>query len=195
MTTKQKDYLSTREAAELLNVAVSTIQLWTDNGMLHAWTTVGGHRRIDKNSVNQMLSQKQVSSNKNNCQQSISIVVIEEDEQEQILYKQNFDHWHLNANVLIAKNVYSGLINVGQLLPDIIISDLMMSDMNGFEMIKAIKEDLNLKSCLIIAVSALTESEIKVHGGLPPDVFVFKKPLLFGEVEELIRKKVESSVA
>ena len=25
---KQKDYLSTRDAAELLNVAVSTIQLW-----------------------------------------------------------------------------------------------------------------------------------------------------------------------
>lgn len=41
---KQKDYLSTRDAAELLNLAVSTIQLWTDNGLLRAWTTAGGHR-------------------------------------------------------------------------------------------------------------------------------------------------------
>lgn len=43
MTKKAKDYLSTRETAEILNVAVSTIQLWMDNGLLDGWTTVGGH--------------------------------------------------------------------------------------------------------------------------------------------------------
>ena len=42
---KQKDYFSSREAAEILHVAVSTIQLWTNNGLLRAWKTVGGQQR------------------------------------------------------------------------------------------------------------------------------------------------------
>ena len=59
MTSIQKDYLSTREAGTLLKVAVSTIQLWMNDGLLSGWTTVGGHRRIAKNSVEKMLIQRQ----------------------------------------------------------------------------------------------------------------------------------------
>ena len=51
MLVVRKDYFTSREAAELLGVAVSTIQQWTNNGLLRAWTTAGGHRRITRNSV------------------------------------------------------------------------------------------------------------------------------------------------
>jgi excisionase family DNA binding protein len=56
----EKDYFTSREAAGLLDVAVSTIQLWTNNGVLRAWTTAGGHRRIARSSVEEMLSKKQL---------------------------------------------------------------------------------------------------------------------------------------
>lgn len=195
MSIKQKNYLSTREAAELLNVAVSTIQLWTDNGMLHAWTTVGGHRRIEKKSVHQMLIQQNTPPNKNNSRQPLSIVVVEDNEQQQEIYKQNFELCQLNAKICIAKDGYAGLINIGQTLPDIIITDLMMPNMNGFELIKSIKENINLKNCIIIVVSALTSDEINERGGLPSDVVIFSKPLQFNEIEKIIRNKSELDVA
>ena len=75
MTNKQKDYLTTREAAALLNVAVSTIQLWTNDGLPEAWTTVGGHRRIRKSSVENMLSNKKAGS----------ILIVEDDERERFV--------------------------------------------------------------------------------------------------------------
>ena len=36
------DVLSTREAAEQLGVALRTVQLWVENGVLPAWKTAGG---------------------------------------------------------------------------------------------------------------------------------------------------------
>lgn len=195
MADKQKDYLSTRQAAELLNVAVSTIQLWSDNGLLRAWTTVGGHRRIDKTSVSEMLSQQKNIFTKKSGKQTLSIVVVEDNEQERILYKEQFEIWQMNANFYISKDGYAGLINIGKTLPDIIITDLMMPNMNGFEMIRAIKENPDLNHCLIIAVSALTDDEVKIRGGLPQDVLVIKKPIPFNELEYLIREKLELYVA
>lgn len=191
---KQKDYLSTRDAAELLNVAVSTIQLWTDNGFLRAWTTAGGHRRIAKSAVDEMLYQQQSQSNKKSEERPLSIVVVEDNEHELMLYEQQFELSELNADVHISKDGYAGLINIGKTSPDIIITDLMMPNMNGFEMINAIKENPELVHCLIMVVSALSKDEIRIRGGLPDDVVVFRKPLTFNELENLIRQNVNSNV-
>lgn len=195
MPVKSKDYLSTREAAELLSVAVSTIQLWTNNGLLKAWTTAGGHRRIAKSSVEDMLKQKQEIIKKKYPEHPVSIVVVEDNEQEIMLYEQQFSLWDINADVHIFKDGYAGLINIGRTSPDIIISDLMMPNMDGFEMLKAIKENPDLQHCKLIVVSALTDDEIKNRGGLPDNVMTFRKPLPFTELENLVREVVRTHVA
>ena len=66
METKQygartdSDILTTRGAAQLLGVAVSTVQQWVDSGVLASWTTPGGHRRIPLAAVQaQLRSQAQ----------------------------------------------------------------------------------------------------------------------------------------
>jgi len=44
-------YCTTAEAARSLGVSIRTIQLWVDGGVLAAWKTVGGHRRITLDSL------------------------------------------------------------------------------------------------------------------------------------------------
>lgn len=195
MVVKEKDYLSTREVAELLNVAVSTIQLWMDNGLLAGWSTAGGHRRIAKSSVEKMLNQRHHNTSTNINENKISIVVVEENKQEQMLYEQQFEIWDMDVNFYIANDGYAGLLNIGKLSPAIIITNLIMPDMNGFEIINAIKKNPDLKYSQVIAVSALTKDEIKIRGGLPDDVLVYSKPMPFNELEVIIRNLLRLNFA
>jgi excisionase family DNA binding protein len=47
--------LTTREAGQLLGIAVSTAQQWIENGLLPAWKTPGGHRRVRLSDVSALL--------------------------------------------------------------------------------------------------------------------------------------------
>lgn len=47
--------LTTREAAKLLGIAVSTAQQWIENGVMPAWKTPGGHRRVRLSEVSELL--------------------------------------------------------------------------------------------------------------------------------------------
>jgi len=46
-----KDILTTAKAAEILGVSIRTAQLWVENGQLPSWKTPGGHRRIPRQAV------------------------------------------------------------------------------------------------------------------------------------------------
>lgn len=49
---------STRDVAQVLGMAVRSVQLMVDRGELQAWKTPGGHRRIARASVQQWLMHK-----------------------------------------------------------------------------------------------------------------------------------------
>ena len=42
----EKVFCTTSEAATILAISVGTVQLWVDSGLLVAWKTAGGHRRV-----------------------------------------------------------------------------------------------------------------------------------------------------
>ena len=50
--------LTTRATAELLGVAVSTAQLWIENGAIPSWKTPGGHRRVRLSAVKHLMEQR-----------------------------------------------------------------------------------------------------------------------------------------
>jgi len=55
---KEDPILTTREAARLLGVAVSTAQVWMESGALPTWKTPGGHRRVRSSAVKALIAQQ-----------------------------------------------------------------------------------------------------------------------------------------
>lgn len=45
-TLETDHYVTTRVAADMLNVSLRTIQLWVESGALRAWKTAGCHRKV-----------------------------------------------------------------------------------------------------------------------------------------------------
>jgi len=181
--TIHKDFYSSREAAELLGVAVSTIQLWTNNGILSAWTTGGGHRRISYSSIDKLLEQQSALRNhdKNKC---LSIVIVEDDIKQLDLYQQQIRLMGLDVDITTANNGYEGLIKIGNVIPDVIITDLLMPNLDGLQMIHELNKMAELKYSSIIVITGLTHDEIRQRGGLPGGVDIITKPVMIDTLKD-----------
>ncbi|MCP4622124.1 MAG: response regulator [bacterium] len=67
-------------------------------------------------------------------------------------------------HLLIAKNGESALTIVRKAGPDLILLDIMMPGMNGFEVCRRLKADPATQEIPVIFLSALSETTDKVHG-------------------------------
>ena len=183
MSAKGKGYYSTREAAELLSVAVSTIQSWTNSGILSAWTTGGGHRRITCSSVDKLRQQQSALHSSDACKR-LSIVIVEDDVKQLDLYKTQIKIMGLDVDITTANNGYEGLIKIGSVVPDVILTDILMPNIDGLQMIHALKKIPALKHCSIIVATGLSNEELKSKGRLPCGVEVLTKPVLIENLRD-----------
>ena len=55
---RAQEYFSTSQAAKLLGITVGTVQRMVETGLLAAYLTPGGHRRILSSSLNQFCNQR-----------------------------------------------------------------------------------------------------------------------------------------
>ncbi len=86
-----------------------------------------------------------------------------------------------------ALNGETALTSVENDAPDLILLDIMMPDMNGYEVCRRIKSDKNYNSIPIIFISALDETEDKIKGFSQGGVDYITKPFQAEEVLARVR--------
>lgn len=186
------EYISTRQAALRLGVSLGTVQNMVESGALEAWKTTGGHRRIPIASVEALLSRRRSSaSNTPEGSNSLDILITEDSVALQHLYKATFESWKLPFRIRIVDNGFDGLLQVGECMPDVLIVDLMMPGMDGFEMIRRLRAKPTLARMDIIVVSGVSHDEI-VQRGLPTDITVYGKPIPFHEIKGFLRGRLSA---
>lgn len=188
-----KKFCTTREAAQLLGVSLSTAQNWAESGLLDSWKTDGGHRRITRESVLRLLadpiagdSLKQGGAiSAANSLDKFRILVVEDDESLRRIYEIRLPSWSMAPIVDTARDGFDGLVKVGLQQPDLLISDLQMPHLDGFEMIRSLRRMSSCAGMQIVVVTGLSSDDIAAAGGLPPDIHVFSKPVSFVQLEAI----------
>lgn len=189
-------FFSTREAANQLGVALSTVQAWVESGVLPAWKTAGGHRRIAIDAIEAMRSRQQaVLGTTTPAPDIIKVLVVEDDPVQRELYRLQFAEWQLPVRLLTAIDGFEGLLLVGQHKPDMIITDLSMPAMDGFKMIRSLKMQAQTAQSTILVVTGLSSAEIAAQGGLPPGIPVYPKPIPFAALRPLLEHLIATRAA
>ncbi len=183
----QNNVYTTREAAERLGVSLRTVQLWVESGALAAWKTMGGHRRISRDSVERVVREQEHALDADTAAHRFRILVVEDEESLRQLYELKLDSWDLPLEILTTANGYEALLIIGDKRPDLLVADLSMPAMDGFRMIRTLKSSAEFRDLEIVVVSALDATEIEDRGGLPDGVRVFRKPIPFAELESIVR--------
>ncbi len=182
----KRDFLSTREAATRLGVALSTVQLWVETGVLPAWKTPGGHRRIPADVIDSIQARQLSVLSSTPTPELFRALVVEDDPVQRELYSRQFSEWNLPIQLFMAEDGFEGLVLIGRHSPDLVITDLAMPDMDGFKMISRLKTQSAITRSSIIVVTALGPDDIEAEGGLPAGIPVYPKPIPFAALRVLV---------
>lgn len=190
------DVCTTQQAAEILGISVTSVQQLVEAGIIEAWKTRGGHRRIPLSAVHAYKSGytqhsqdtppprpgKQAQNG-----QPPSILVIEDNPMERALYQQQIASWGLPASLRFCENGYQALMEIARDQPDILLSDIIMDGIDGYEVIRTILADPLLADMHVAMLSSLPPQALQDRGGVPPGVVFFAKPVNYDELRGYLR--------
>lgn len=182
------EFYSTREAAEKLGLSLGTVQKMVETGALSAWKTAGGHRRVIASSVTSYMTARE-SNIRAVRNQQLSILVVEDDTEIQKLYALNVAEWDLNVDLKLVGDGLTALLHIAKHYPDLVIADLRMKGLDGFEMIHTLHNDSSFDEIDIVVVTGMHKDEIAARGGLPKGMTVLTKPISFSTLEGYVKAK------
>jgi excisionase family DNA binding protein len=188
---------TTQEAADILGISVSSVQQLVEAGVIEAWKTKGGHRRIPLAAVEayKVSPGASVESSAHPFKPAAvtvsngrtMVLVIEDNKMQQELYLRTLGAWSLPLDLVFCDNGYKALIEIARNKPDVVLADIVMDGIDGYEVVKTILGYPELDDVSIAILSSLSEDELQDRGGLPPGVVFFQKPVNFDEIRGYLR--------
>ena len=116
-----------------------------------------------------------------------SLLLVEDNEDFRFYLKDNL---RLHYNVLEARDGKEGWLKVLAALPDLVVSDIMMPEMNGLELCKKIKHDMRVSHTPVILLTARTAEEQKLEGFESGADDYITKPFNFEILQSRIRNLI-----
>jgi excisionase family DNA binding protein len=174
------DICTTQEAATLLGISVSSVQKLVETGELPGWKTAGGHRRIQRSAV--LAYRDRDGAPPAPAAVRSSVLVVEDDELLRTLYGGRIAQWNLPLDVTLCASGYDGLIEVGVRPPDILVLDIAMHGIDGYEIMETVLARPALRHVHIAIVTGMAPADLDKRGGVPAGVALFEKPVPFDQL-------------
>ncbi len=119
------------------------------------------------------------------------ILIIDDEEEFDTFIKTNLE-LREDYEVSFALDGEEGLRVAKELKPDLILLDIMMPKMNGFEVLKGLRGDEKTKSIPVIMVTARSDDDSMIEALKLHDDGYIIKPVKIEELERKLEEKLET---
>ncbi len=183
------EILTVVKASKHCNVSPKTIINWIDAGNIKAYKTVGGHRRIKKSDLEDFMKKQGIPiPEEEPTDERKRILVVDDDPIIVETIVQALEEDEYDYEVISASDGFEAGLQVNHFKPHIVILDIMMPDIKGYEVCKKIKSNNETKNTKVIVLSAyLDEERFKEMKDNGADA-CFSKPLPLPQLREEVAR-------
>jgi excisionase family DNA binding protein len=172
------DIFTVFQASKYCHTSPKTIINWIDAGHIKAYKTVGGHRRIKRTDLEDFMRKQGIPIPEGDIASERKKILIVDDDPiivetiVQALEEEEYDY-----EIISASDGFEAGLQVNHFKPHLLILDIMMPDIKGYDVCKKIKENEETRDTKIIVLSAYLDDEkfkkMKEYGA----DLCFSKPL------------------
>ena len=142
------DWLTLGQAARFLGVAQSTIRKWSDQARVPAFYTPGGHRRYRRSDLEAFLER---SGPGGRPKPGPLVLLVDDDDKVRELVRVNLEFE--GYTVREAGSATEGLEAIEEAKPDLVLLDVMMPHVDGWEMLRRIQEQYGAGAIPVVMFS------------------------------------------
>jgi len=177
---------TTGEVARILGTHPDTIRNYCDSGELETERGIlFTHRRIKKESLIAFLQKRGIPGDVIDRKIPRRILVVDDEAPVREMIVESLKILGFPFEFDFAENGHQACIQVGYNPPDLIILDLMMPEMDGFQVLESIKKTEISKDIPVMVVTGYGDEEnIRRISGLGVVDFL-KKPFSIAEIQEI----------
>lgn len=151
-------FLTTGQVATACQVTIPTVKRWIREGHISAFQTVGGHFRVTEDEFRRFQNAHRIPVDRPGPEADVlpKILVVDDDK---ALVDTLWEalSWEGRYKVEVAHDGYEGLIKVGSFAPRLLILDVRMPGLNGFQVCRRVKADPATRDTRILTITG--------HGG------------------------------
>lgn len=116
---------------------------------------------------------------------SLRILILEDDDALLKLYCVRIALWSTPTRIETIADGYEGLLKLRQTNPHLLICDLGIPRVNGFQIVRSLRGIEQYQETKIIVVTGMPPDQIEERGGLPEEIQVLGKPIDFARLEAI----------
>ena len=151
---------TTNQLAKLFGVVPTTVIDWIEAGKLHAFKTLGGHRRITHSSVLAFLDENNLISPPAFESDSRKILILDDEPDILKLFGKLLEKKIPNARISLVSHAVEALVKIGAESPQLVVFDIYMPDMDGYEFCERLRKAQG-KTVKLIAISGDTSKSTR----------------------------------
>lgn len=180
--------LTTGDIARYCHVTHVGVLKWIKSGKLKAYSTPGGHHRVPRNDFRNFLKQYNMPIDESFFSDHTKKILVVDDEPaivELIIRALKSDN--SNYTFASASDGYEAGLQVAVFKPDLVILDIMMPKLDGFEVCRRIKSDPEMQYIKILGLTGFAQDgNIEKLLACGADDCL-AKPLQFDKLKALVR--------
>ncbi len=139
-----------------------------------SYTTVEVAKRLG---VSLQTVQRWVDAGRLQAWKTLGVLVVDDNAIERELLAEAVRQLLPDAAIETAEDGFQALTHVGRLRPALVVTDVQMPKMDGFEMIRHLCADPAVRPLALVAVSAHAREDLDRLGTLPAEAHFLRKPL------------------